>query len=604
MNATQTQVAGGGGGGAVGIKETMVSLIIAFTLAFVFRGYVVEPYVIPTGSMAPTLKGAHESVTDPANGYTWEITPWFEQRIDPTTSEPLPQQGGRLGVTNMGSFEPLDPMTKEPVSLEQGTPLLSGDRIFVLRYVWPVFKPTRFDVVVFKDPQDPSRNFIKRLIGLPSEQIALIDGDVFVRKLQPDATSPVGVNTWTLPGWTIARKDERAQRTAWQTVFDSRYTPTSTRSGKPFVGPWVGGTPGWEIDGKASYTYKGSGATALKWNIEPDLKLDYGAFFGDMARAKAAREAMRRSWHLTDSYAFNETFQASPEKNAQGQALFFPVSDLKMAAGVEPAADGQDFACVLRTRGHEFRGRLANSGGKYQAIVEMREAPAAGATPGAWAVLDSKPIEGVMAAGKVTNVEFWHADQRLQMWVEGKLAASGEYDWNPEQRVARVFGKTLAEIIAQDSVSVSQGKTTQFGYGGAYCRPEPSMEISGPCTLHRVSMARDLYYEPVIVMQSPNGLFVKSSAGAYPGQGLDKDKILGEGQYFVCGDNSPLSADARAWQTVDPWVNALIDPTAGVVPEKLMIGKAFVVYFPAIHQKPILGAKIPVPNAGQVRWIW
>ena len=579
----------------------MVSLIIAFTLAFVFRGYVVEPYVIPTGSMAPTLLGAHERVTDPANGYSWPITSWFEQRVDPNQSDPLPQQGGRLGKFDMGKFEPIDPMTKEPVTLEQGTPLLSGDRIFVLRYVWPVFKPTRFDVVVFKDPQDPSRNFIKRLIGLPSEQVALIDGDVFVRKVDEGQTQPVGVNTWTLPGWTIARKDERAQRTAWQTLFDSRYTPLTTRSGKPFVGPWVGGSAGWEIDGKAAYTYKGAGATTLRWNIEPDTKLDFGAFFADAGRARAARDALRRSWHLVDSYAFNETFPVNPEKNAQGQAIFFPVSDLKMTAGVEPASAGQDFAAVLRTRGHEFRGRLASEGGKYRAIVEMREAASGGAAAGAWVVLDSRPIEGVMAVNAVTNVEFWHADQQVQLWVEGKLAASGEYNWSPEQRVARVFGKTLGEIMAQDSVSLSQGKSTQFGYGGAYCKPEPWMEVSGPCTMHRVSMARDLYYEPVIVNQSPSGVFMRSAAGAYPGQSTDK--ILGSAQYFVCGDNSPLSADARAWQMVDPWVSE-IDSTPGVVPEKLMIGKAFVVYFPAIHQKPILGAKVPVPDAGQVRWIW
>ena len=41
------------------IKETFESIIIAFILAFVFRAYVVEAFVIPTGSMAPTLLGAH-----------------------------------------------------------------------------------------------------------------------------------------------------------------------------------------------------------------------------------------------------------------------------------------------------------------------------------------------------------------------------------------------------------------------------------------------------------------------------------------------------------------------------------------------------------------
>ena len=37
------------------IKETITSIIIAFAMAFVFRGFVIEAFVIPTGSMAPTL---------------------------------------------------------------------------------------------------------------------------------------------------------------------------------------------------------------------------------------------------------------------------------------------------------------------------------------------------------------------------------------------------------------------------------------------------------------------------------------------------------------------------------------------------------------------
>ena len=41
------------------IIETIQSLVVAFVLAMVFRGFVVEGFVIPTGSMAPTLLGQH-----------------------------------------------------------------------------------------------------------------------------------------------------------------------------------------------------------------------------------------------------------------------------------------------------------------------------------------------------------------------------------------------------------------------------------------------------------------------------------------------------------------------------------------------------------------
>ena len=41
------------------LLETLESIVVAFVLAFIFRAFIVEAFVIPTGSMAPTLYGAH-----------------------------------------------------------------------------------------------------------------------------------------------------------------------------------------------------------------------------------------------------------------------------------------------------------------------------------------------------------------------------------------------------------------------------------------------------------------------------------------------------------------------------------------------------------------
>ena len=41
------------------VRETVESVVIAVILAFLFRGFVAEAFVIPTGSMAPTLQGRH-----------------------------------------------------------------------------------------------------------------------------------------------------------------------------------------------------------------------------------------------------------------------------------------------------------------------------------------------------------------------------------------------------------------------------------------------------------------------------------------------------------------------------------------------------------------
>ena len=37
------------------MRETIESIVVAFLLAFLFRTFEAEPFVIPTGSMAPTL---------------------------------------------------------------------------------------------------------------------------------------------------------------------------------------------------------------------------------------------------------------------------------------------------------------------------------------------------------------------------------------------------------------------------------------------------------------------------------------------------------------------------------------------------------------------
>ena len=55
------------------IKETIESILVAFILAFIFRAFVVEAFVIPTGSMAPTLLGAHQRFVCPDCGYQFDV---------------------------------------------------------------------------------------------------------------------------------------------------------------------------------------------------------------------------------------------------------------------------------------------------------------------------------------------------------------------------------------------------------------------------------------------------------------------------------------------------------------------------------------------------
>ncbi len=55
-------------------RETIESIVVAFTLAFLFRTFEAEAFVIPTGSMAPTLQGRHQDIDCPMCGYAYRVS--------------------------------------------------------------------------------------------------------------------------------------------------------------------------------------------------------------------------------------------------------------------------------------------------------------------------------------------------------------------------------------------------------------------------------------------------------------------------------------------------------------------------------------------------
>ena len=58
--------------------------------------------------------------------------------------------------------------------------LMVGDRFFANRLAYVTEGPERFDVIVFKYPDDESKLFVKRVIGLPGETVEIVDGKVFI----------------------------------------------------------------------------------------------------------------------------------------------------------------------------------------------------------------------------------------------------------------------------------------------------------------------------------------------------------------------------------------------------------------------------------------
>ena len=550
------------------IKDTLISIMIAFTMAFVFRGFVVEAFVIPTGSMAPTLMGAHMQLRGPETGYQWPVGATQANAGDQTDYTD-PQR--RVSV-------------QDPISGE-GFPArdmrrYAGDRILVLKYLYAIRDPARFDVIVFKNPSNPADNYIKRLIGLPGEQIALADGDVFVRtdaQNQTTSSTDAGerAKLWEQPGWHVQRKDAITQRTVWQTVYDSAFAPMPPAA---VAAPWRPSEPGgWNMSSAREYHYEGAGAAQLVFDQTVRR-----------SSAQVGRGGRSMLWTIDDYYPYDEPYYE------QGLGRF-PVADMRLRCGFEPARDGQSISMLLTARGHEFRATLG--GGK--AGIAWRKPLGAAGVKAEWESVASADAPA-LPAGKVSNVEFWHVDQSVQVWLDDKLVVKFEYDWSPGERLRFATGRPLTELLGAQQTN-AQGRNVLMDpaiYEPGRAAVRFAFE-GGAFTLYRVGLDRDLHYQPT---SKGHGSGI-SGLGTSPYAPL----ILSPDQFFACGDNSPASLDGRLWEDVDPWVNQHFPapagpyPAAGVIHRDLLLGRAFFVYWPSLKKE---GDPMPVPDFGRMRFIW
>ncbi|MBK9768732.1 MAG: signal peptidase I [Chloracidobacterium sp.] len=120
------------------------------------------------------------------------------------------------------------PVIFEGVSM---TPTIKdGDR---LRFSSNISKLERGDIILFKYPKDPSKFYIKRVVGLPSERIGIRDGRVFINDTPFDESyvdTRFNQNDQTFPPITVEPESYFVMGDNRDNSSDSRYWGTVDRN--------------------------------------------------------------------------------------------------------------------------------------------------------------------------------------------------------------------------------------------------------------------------------------------------------------------------------------------------------------------------------------
>jgi signal peptidase I len=570
-------------------REIVETVVFVVVLVLLLKSFAAEAFVIPTGSMAQTLLGYQKIVECPQCGLEFPVN--CSTEADPSEGAPAPVTGCTCpncrqhiklvySVTT-GSWLTFD-RRKRWVEVEQRVPAEggqwvhperpppnginevanpgwgSGDRVLVAKFVYDLLDrlPERLDVVVFKFPGDDKfpgesgpvkkhtpMNYIKRLIGLPGETIAICQGKLYC--LSPDKLSPekralyqkdleaAGSDPNKLSQlWrkTFMHQDDAAslfeegkfrivRKSPANLLAMRRLVYDNDHPAKDLTGPewerWVSAeSNGWAADGKRGF--KSDPAE------EGERWLRYRHVLRDSKDQKPQL--------ITDFMGYNTWAgrgHSSPGENW--------VSDLLLECD----------ATVERPQG-ELTLELSRGPDRFQAAFDLKTGRCT-----LYRLTGPKGERQELGSAETRlnrkgtyRLRFADVDERLTVWVDGRLPFDDGVVYQPAPKLV-----PTAENDLERPASV--------GARGA------AVAVS------KLKLFRDTYYTTAKGSPGAPDLgnsFRPEDPSTYAWRDVPVSTFYVQPGHFLCmGDNSPESSDGRSW---------------GLVPQRLMLGRALLVYWP------------------------
>ena len=613
-----------------GQRETVEAFVVAFILALLFRAFVAEAFVIPTGSMAPTLMGAHKDLVCEQCAHRFQVGASKERRgthqHDTVVAGVCP---------NCRYLNNLD------LAENGGHTTFNGDRILVSKFAYTISEPERWDVIVFKFPGNPKQNYIKRLVGLPNETIMLQHGDVYVSKT--DASSKEA----------MLRKPADKLMAMRHHVYDTNeQSELLIKSGYPSrLQPWRENsteppTDSWQVERSkdgAVAEVKPSDATETHWlryfhRWPTDAQWNTAANGGSLSSVDPYSSRLVTDFYSYDCYvtvnsrdvyedapsnsrwsrmpAFDPDYQPGGSLTQFGGAVKFGerglaydgmhwVGDLIVESNVATSKECKELIMELVEAGVQYRCRIDLESGnaeleildgdqkqEFSAAGEQRTALVKGATS--------------VRSGDSFSVRFSNCDDQLLLWIDEELV---EFD-GPSTFDARDF-RPSEKNYPRYQQGVHPLDASPFGIAVR----------GGEATINRVRVDRDKYYVATDesrydgINDYDRNLYFQT-VGEHINyadiQGLmgrpdlwekipvwqSRRKVafrMDEDQFFPMGDNSPESLDARCWagtKRVEQLPGRFRDQAyafaeASYVPRDLLVGKALMVFWPHPWNSPV-----------------